>query len=214
MRYITDSRGYLKEVSFGADIYCNGLRCTEYTGDVPAGYSSLAGWFTAECDKLHRWYILEGQLTLDESAADPPALEQILPIAMTKVWENEAPSRSISTRSEPMNLAGYQMVAIEYRFNTTSSRMKMAFGVIGSQIVLDVISKSFWLGTRVCVPYEDRVDIWAAEYNATGSSIDPDNYMIPTRIFGIKGIEGLTSNTDKVSAICGTFLCGEAVAGQ
>lgn len=211
MRYIADGRGYLKEVSFGADISCNGKVCTLYTGEIPSGYSSLMDWFTAECDNLHRWHIVDGQLTIDDAAADPPLPVPVLPISMTKVWENENSERAITTDTLEVDLKGFQMVAIEYRFKNTSSRMKMAFGVIGSQVVLDVISKSFYLGTRVCVPYQDHVDIWAAEYNAGGST-DPAEYMIPTRIFGINGIEGLQAAS--ASAVCGTFLCGEVVAGQ
>lgn len=73
MRYIADSNGYLKQVSFGADISCNGQSCTLYTGDTPAGYNSLMDWLAQECDKLYRWHIVGGQLTLDETAEEPPA---------------------------------------------------------------------------------------------------------------------------------------------
>ena len=72
MRYIADSAGYLQYVSFGAMIECNGRGCTEYTGGVPAGYSSLMDWFSKECDKLYRWRIASGQLALDSSAQEPP----------------------------------------------------------------------------------------------------------------------------------------------
>lgn len=77
MRYITDSNNYLQEVSFGADIMCNDKTCTEYTGAVPSGYSSLVDWFCQEGDKLYRWKIVSGQLTLDSSVAvkaDPGAM--------------------------------------------------------------------------------------------------------------------------------------------
>ena len=69
MRYILNSSGYLQEVSFGATIQCGGVSCKEYTGSVPSGYSSLANWFTKEGDKLYRWKIVNGQLTLDSSVA-------------------------------------------------------------------------------------------------------------------------------------------------
>jgi hypothetical protein len=71
MRYIANSAGYLLEVSFGAMMECNGQECTEYTGGVPAGYSSLADWFSKECDKLYRWHIVAGELALDSSAQEP-----------------------------------------------------------------------------------------------------------------------------------------------
>ena len=71
MRYIADSSGYVKEVSFGADIVCGGQECTEYTGAVPSGYASLEAWFCSEVEKLYRWKIVSGNLTLDSAAAAP-----------------------------------------------------------------------------------------------------------------------------------------------
>lgn len=57
MRYIADSDGYVKEVSFGADIVCDGQVCTEYVGAVPTGYASLEAWFIEEIEKLYRWKV-------------------------------------------------------------------------------------------------------------------------------------------------------------
>lgn len=67
MRYIVNSGGYVQEVSFGADILCDGSYCTEYTGKVPSGYDDLVDWFIKEGDKLYRWKIVEGHLTLDSN---------------------------------------------------------------------------------------------------------------------------------------------------
>lgn len=71
MKYITNSSGYLQEVSFGAEISCNGQSCTEYTGTVPAGYASLEAWYIAACDTLYRWKIVSGNLVEDTSVAEP-----------------------------------------------------------------------------------------------------------------------------------------------
>lgn len=71
MRYITDFDGYVKQLSFGADIECDGLGCTEYTGAVPTGYTSLEDWYLEEADKLYRWKIVDGNLTLDSTAVAP-----------------------------------------------------------------------------------------------------------------------------------------------
>lgn len=71
MRYITNSSGYLQEVSFGAEITCNGQSCAEYTGTVPTGYNSLEAWYIAECDTLYRWKIVDGDLVEDTSVAEP-----------------------------------------------------------------------------------------------------------------------------------------------
>jgi len=71
MRYIADTSGYVKNISFGALITCGGVECTEYEGVVPEGYDSLEEWFLAECETLYRWKIVNGNLTLDDEAAAP-----------------------------------------------------------------------------------------------------------------------------------------------
>lgn len=70
MRYITDLDGCVRQLSFGADIECDGQTCTEYTGKVPEGYASLEDWYFKEAEKLYRWKIVEGDLVLDSSAVE------------------------------------------------------------------------------------------------------------------------------------------------
>lgn len=69
MQYIADSNSYLKEVSFGCSVSCNGESCVEYTGAIPSGYSSLEEWYRQECDNLHQWKISGGNLTKDSSVS-------------------------------------------------------------------------------------------------------------------------------------------------
>ena len=71
MRYITDDAGYLREVSFGADIDCDDGTCTEYTGTVPAAYESIEDWYIFNADRLHQWQIVGGNLVEDGSRPDP-----------------------------------------------------------------------------------------------------------------------------------------------
>lgn len=71
MRYIANAEGILQQVSFGATITCDGIACTEYIGAVPDGYKSMEDWYNQESEKLYRWKIVNGQLTLDSSAAAP-----------------------------------------------------------------------------------------------------------------------------------------------
>ena len=90
MRYITDTDGYVKEVSWGADISCGGQDCTDYTGTVPTGYTSLEDWYTKEGDKLYRWKIVDGELTLDSSATAPtdklPAADYVVEQGTSGIW--------------------------------------------------------------------------------------------------------------------------------
>ena len=72
MRYITNADNYIVTVSFGGDVECDWGYCTEYEGSVPTGYTSLEAWYMGESEKLHRWKVVDGQLTLDEGAAEPP----------------------------------------------------------------------------------------------------------------------------------------------
>lgn len=72
MRYITNDDNYIVTVSFGGDVECDWGYCTEYEGSVPTGYTSLDAWYVGEAEKLHRWKVIDGQLTLDEGAAAPP----------------------------------------------------------------------------------------------------------------------------------------------
>ena len=74
MRYVTNADGYLVAVSFGGEIECADGICTEYEGGVPTGYASLEAWYAEEAEQLHRWKVVDGQLTLDERAVAQKSL--------------------------------------------------------------------------------------------------------------------------------------------
>ena len=62
MRYKLDASGYVCAVSFG----CYLDNCTEYTGEIPAGYSTLDGWASTAC--IQAYYIDQnGNLALNSS---------------------------------------------------------------------------------------------------------------------------------------------------
>lgn len=71
MRYIVNADNYITTISFGCQVECQDDGCTEYTGSVPEGYTSLEDWYADEVEKLYRWQIVNGQLTLDSSAPAP-----------------------------------------------------------------------------------------------------------------------------------------------
>lgn len=89
MRIITDSDGRVLDVSFGALISCGGQDGADYTGTVPTGYTSLEDWYTKEGDKLYRWKIVDGELTLDSSAVAPvdlPVADYIVGQGTNGIW--------------------------------------------------------------------------------------------------------------------------------
>lgn len=81
MRYITDENGYLREVSFGAEIDCDDGVCTEYTGTVPAAYKTIEDWYIANADRLYQWQIVDGNLVEDGTIPEP---EDCLPIPIER----------------------------------------------------------------------------------------------------------------------------------
>lgn len=93
MRIITDSDGRVLDVSFGALISCGGQDGTDYTGTVPTGYTSLEDWFIKEADKLYRWTVVDGELTLDSSAVAPtdklPAADYVVEQGTSGIWTYE-----------------------------------------------------------------------------------------------------------------------------
>lgn len=72
MRYITNYDDHVVTVSFGGNVECEHGACTEYEGSVPTGYTSLEAWYAEESEKLHRWKVVDGQLTRNDEAAEPP----------------------------------------------------------------------------------------------------------------------------------------------
>lgn len=63
MRYILDENNYIKAVSFGSQVICDGVSCTEYTGSIPSGYSSLGEWVSNAV--IQAYYISAGELVYD-----------------------------------------------------------------------------------------------------------------------------------------------------
>lgn len=106
MRYITDDNDRLLYVSFGADIVCDGQSCTGYTGSVPEGYASLEAWYLAQADQLHKWTVVAGALTLDDTAAAPatdktPMYKEdyVEASSWVDLWKNATPSADFAEQT-------------------------------------------------------------------------------------------------------------------
>lgn len=55
LRLILTSSYVVKAAALGCMFSCGGEDCLEYTGDVPAGYTSLEDWYAKESGNLHCW---------------------------------------------------------------------------------------------------------------------------------------------------------------
>lgn len=76
MRYILNNEGYIETISFTNPIVCNGS-CTEYTGAIPEGYSSLLEW--SENAVIQAYKIVDGNLVYDADKENQLIIQ----------WENE-----------------------------------------------------------------------------------------------------------------------------
>lgn len=209
MRYIADSNGYLLEVSFGAEIVCNDTKCTEYTGDVPEGYSSLANWFAAEGERLYCWYLVDGQLTLDPDAA-APAVAVVEPVLrMAKLWENETPTATFYSQTVALDLSEYDAISLYYK-NVPSGAVYFSTGpvLIGSRVTMQYVSTSGDMYHRHADVRATGIVFGAGQLNGEASN----NAPVPCIVFGWKGLIGVEP-AQTVSAVCGDFICGAATCG-
>ena len=215
MRYIADDNGYLLQVSFGAMIECNGRGCVEYTGVVPAGYNDLADWFSQEGDKLHRWHIVKGDLTLDVYAPEPeiyvPPVEP--KVGMRLLWENDKPNEAMGANTIPFDLSAYTHIAIEAKWVASadwSTQEWKIFSKNGSgDRVFGFVGADTGVVSRKITAINDHGVTFSGGMTSSGSN---NKAAIPVKIYGIKGIVDIIP-VEK-TAVCGTFLCGEAICGQ
>lgn len=202
MRYIADDNGYLLEVSFGAIIIYNDCSCTEYTGGVPSGYDNLVDWFAKEGDKLHRWHIVEGELTLDENAPEPEVY--VPPVAPTckwvPLWENASPNSVFSEQTMTLDLSEYDFLFMEFLTHSSSGswrwyRVTMTVPVnhedgwkyykaVGfSETASYMAFRAFSLANNTL---RFGRGYYVGSYGASSTSIS-DYLYVPLKIYGIKG---------------------------
>jgi hypothetical protein len=104
---------------------------------------------------------------------------------IVKLWANANPTSTFDAHKVSVDLSKYQMVAIEYRFNTTDDYRKMYFGNVGSTMALDVVSTSGYLGWRSAAVSTTGISFSTATYNKNSGVV---GYIIPVAIYGIKGV--------------------------
>lgn len=106
-------------------------------------------------------------------------------VSVVKLWENTKPTNNFGAQTISLDLSDCQMVAINCRFNAEYAHKKMHFGVVGSQIGMDVISSSGYRGLRKATVSTTGISFEAATYNDNPGVV---GYIIPTEIYGIKGV--------------------------
>lgn len=181
MRYIADSSGYLQQVSFGANITCDSQECTLYSGTVPTGYSSLEDWYLQECEKLYRWKIVSGNLTMDSSAAAPVDSVQADYIVEQgyngtweyRIWASGMKECWISSEQPNMNFSNAQLQSGLYclKFGLF---FPFYFFSAAPFVVVDG-------GSRDCVNFLRVADV--SDYMVYLSACSMDNTVTDTTVF-------------------------------
>lgn len=196
MRYIANDNGYLLEVSFGAMIECNGRGCTEYIGVVPAGYDSLADWFTQEGDQLHRWHIVEDDLILDVNAPEPEVYVPPEPdptISMTLLWENDDPTSTFTAKTMTVdNIADYDLVRIVFELVAGGSAWDFyVFENYNGNSGKCAATATFYDG-GVYVASRAHTINWRNNSisfeDAKQNGSTRNDRMVPYKIYGVKGV--------------------------
>lgn len=185
MRYIANSDGYLQQVSFGADISCNGQDCTEYTGAVPDGYDSLEAWYLKEWEHLYRWKIVSGELTLDGDTTStkeaPGAVDRIVQQGehngwTYRIWQSGMAECWLHASEEALNPSGYSLHSGFY-YHGIALNFPLAF-IATPTVLVDGGSKTMLDFLRVCNVTESVVSIWimTLDNTATDTTVNYNVY--------------------------------------
>ena len=174
MRYILDDNGYIESVSC-TPIVCNNKGCTEYTGNVPEGYSSIEEWATTA--NVRAYKVVNGQLVYD-SAKDTELSEKYKKESYTYstteqkigTWIDGKP---IYRRSFAGNTGTSAQVVITSAYNNNTIRVVNAYGSIRTS------SGGTNIGSYVNGNYYSVLFIHSNELQLYfGSSLKSGTYMI------------------------------------
>lgn len=178
MRYILDSDGYVEELSCN-EIECNNKTCTEYTGTIPSGYTSLIEW--VENANIRAYKIVGGNLTYD--AARDTYLQNL--------YEQEA--------EDNRHLIKKDLYAIEEKINQNDSSLKERYQTTIANGKIAILNNAISLSPNIKItniePYSyEKINLIATKKN-----------MLPNTAYSqtINGISFI-QNEDRSITINGT----------
>lgn len=132
-----------------------------------------------------------GKYTLDFTASEiNNRLSKLdnTPISMELVWQNASPSSEFAAQTIELDLSKYTKYEIEFLFHTAETHINIQKSVVGNKMLLCLndagsIYRRNVASTASSLYFSDMV----GSHN-TGSSINDNNYLIPCRVYGIKGV--------------------------
>jgi hypothetical protein len=146
-------------------------------------------------NKVSKSSVVNNFTTTEEGfVADARALKELKVLSDTKqstelIWENASPESEFARQSLPIDTAGYTFLDVEFRISYhTDVKVfrRAAVGVTTSCFSDDYYGKII---TRNLDLEGSDVSFYAGYfYNTYGSYAEHNGYMIPVRIYGIKGV--------------------------
>lgn len=183
MRYIAADTGRLLYVSFGADIACDGQECTEYTGEIPEGYASLEAWYVAELETFYRWKVVDGQLTLDESAVAP---KEGAPVTIYRCWTNSNIASSFAAQDIDTGITDGDLYMVTYAYGTTILAQKCVIAPMGKSARMDGVGAGT-SSIEVVRTVSSSGGVLSFGSGYKNGAAD-NSLIIPARIYVIKGV--------------------------
>lgn len=129
------------------------------------------------------------------------------------MWENPSPAIEFDAQTIDLQFSAGDLAQVFFAGGTDSNArysLTVECGTKGS-----VLGKhGNYLTQRTAAVQENGVEISAGNRMLTyGEWSTTDKVLIPVSVYKITGLTDITTVPD-LHAICGTFLCGEVVAGQ
>lgn len=110
-------------------------------------------------------------------------------LSMELLWENASPGSQFASQTVVCNISEYDFVYIDYFESTLNSYHGSVFFHAGFAATLDLIDSSGRVIFRQAPPVYDGSSPVGFNFSGAFVSVQPDNnYIIPYRIYGIKGV--------------------------
>lgn len=107
------------------------------------------------------------------------------------IWTNSAPTSAFTQQTVALDLTPYDAVVIECNTSSnTATGRTMQFGLIGSSVRL--MAEIYQIHRRLATIASDGITFGNNYYlptYANGSETEANTYLIPTRIYGLRGVK-------------------------
>lgn len=128
---------------------------------------------------------------------------------VTKLWENPNPSSNFNAQTVELDLRKYDGVSISFKgYPAAVSVVSYGFSPKGAQAMLQFVTTAKNVLNRTAAITDTGVEFGPGQANGENSNTAP----VPLVIYGWTGVMS-SEPVQTTSAICGEFVCGDAICG-